>query len=94
MRGDTATMAKYGAGIQAAATGLPVAALPDLAEVKLRDGTRIRPRSILTTTETGQGVVSVVDKTIADTVVPERVDITDGKLSIHHSSLPISLIPI
>ena len=77
MRGDTATMAKYGAGIQAAATGLPVAALPDFSEVKLRDGTTIRPKPVLTTTETGKGLVSVVDKTIADTVVPERLDITD-----------------
>ena len=80
MRGDAESMAKHGASIQGAATGLPVASLPDFGEVRLRDGTMVRPRSVLTTTETGQGLVSVVEQSIADTVVPETLDITSGEL--------------
>ena len=34
----------------------------------------------LTTTETGQRLVSVVDKTIADTVVSERLDVMAGRV--------------
>jgi len=79
MRGDAESMAKHGASIQGAATGLPVASLPDFGEVRLRDGTMVRPRSVLTTTETGQGLVSVVEQSIADTVVPETLDITADK---------------
>ena len=93
MRGDAETMSKHGASIQGAATGLPVASLPDFGEVRLRDGTMVRPRSVLTTTETGQGLVSVVEQSFADSVVPDSQDITAGKLYEFYSppSLTISI---
>ena len=81
MRGNAESMSNYGAKIQGAATGVPIGELPDFTEVRLRDGTMVRPRSVLTTTESGQGMISVVEKSIADTLVPERMDVTEGWLS-------------
>lgn len=78
MRDSAETMARHGANIQAAASGLPVDTFPDFSEVRLRDGLVIKPRAVLTTTETGQGLVSVVDQAIVDSLLPQKVDVTAG----------------
>lgn len=77
-RDSAQVMATYGAQIQGAVSGVPVTELPQFNTVMLRDGTTVTPRSILTTTEGGQGVVSVVDESVVETLVPDGVDITQA----------------
>ena len=79
-RDSAQVMSTYGAQIQGAVSGVPVTELPQFSTVMLRDGTTVTPRSILTTTETGQGVVSVVDESVVETLVPDRVDVTQGRV--------------
>lgn len=50
---------------------------PDFGYVCLRDGTRIRPRSVLTTEETGGGMVMVQEE--EDVRTPEMVVVSDGE---------------
>ena len=71
---------------EGAVTGQAVEVL-DFGEVRLRDGLLARPVSILTTSETGLGVVSLVV-----TVVPEGTDVTSGTLLLLSSIDSIILI--
>ena len=71
-------MAVMAKNIQSAATGVPVTETIDFSQVRLRDGTMVTPRNILTTTESGQGVVSVYEQELVQAVLPGEHDITDG----------------
>ena len=78
LRDDPAAMAAHGSSIQSTAAGLPA---PTVAfnKVRLRDGTEVTPRSHLTTAETGQGTVSVMEQVLVDQVLPSTQDVTNGE---------------
>ena len=82
-RDSAQVMATYGASIQSGATGVPVTEFPVFNKVMLRDGTQVTPRCVLTTTETGQGLVSVMEADVVDSVIPSRIDVTQGRCIVH-----------
>ena len=69
-------MAVMAKNIQSAATG--VTEIIDFSQVRLRDGTIVTPRNILTSTESEQGLVSVYEQELVQAVLPGEQDITDG----------------
>ena len=82
MRDSPAAMAEFGSAIQSTATGLPA---PNLSfnHVRLRDGTEVIPRSVLTTTESGQGAASVMEKALVDSTLSSARDATDGEYILY-----------
>lgn len=78
LRNSAPKMAKHGAKIQGAATGLPVTDMPDFSYVVLRDGTRVTPRSVMTTTETGQGIINVLEQQQIEQVLVVTQDVTQS----------------
>ena len=63
-------MAVMAKNIQSAATGVQVTEIIDFSQVRLRDGTIVTPRNILTSTESGQGLVSVYEQELVQAVLP------------------------
>jgi hypothetical protein len=80
LRNSGQKMAVHGAKIQGAATGLALTKedLPDFSYVVLRDGVKIFPRSIMTTTESGLGLISVMEKDRVEESVDATKDVTTG----------------
>ena len=71
-------MAVMAKNIQSAATGVQVTEIIDFSQVRLRDGTIVTPRNILTSTESGQGLVSVYEQELVQAVLPGEHEITNS----------------
>ena len=59
LRDQAQKMATHGGDLQSMATGIPVTTMPDFSYCHLMDGTRVYPKMIITTKESGSGKVKV-----------------------------------
>ena len=78
MRSNPSLMAKHAVSIQGAASGIPVSEVVDFSMVMLRDGTIIKPRKIITCSETGPGVVLVRERDSVQAEMASEHDLTQG----------------